>query len=216
MRCVAWLVICFGGLAIVAPVATGHGQTDPNLLLEIATVRPRVDGLVVRVLDRDRLDLHNGTGQTVVVFGVAGEPYVRVLANGPVEANLNSPTLYRNENQTPPPAVRATAPGAPPKWRFVAPTRRFFWHDRRALWLRRTRPPQVLDPRIPTRIFDWRIPIAVGGQRGQITGRLVWAPTVPDESSAPVALIVGGAAVLLLLVGGVLMVRRRYAARAFG
>ena len=92
-------------------------------------------------------------------------------------------------------------------------TGRFEWHDHRIHWMSKdTVPPQVNDEDKRTKVFDWRVPISVGGERAALTGALFWQPA--SASGVPVAAIV--ALVLLAIVTLVLFLvtRRRRAATA--
>ena len=61
---------------------------------------PPIDGLEVEVLNfDDSLRLRNETGETVVVEGYEGEPYVRISPDGTVEINQDSPTFYLNQDR---------------------------------------------------------------------------------------------------------------------
>ncbi len=51
-------------------------------------------------------------------------------------------------------------------------------------------------------IDNWEIPIAIGGQKGQVTGTLTWVPE--DNGGLPIGAIFGFAALLIVLsVAGV-------------
>jgi hypothetical protein len=71
----ATVAIAAAVLACVPSGVRAHGELNPNYLSKITGVTPSAAGLQIEVLDRnDRLDLHNRTGKTVVVFGYEGEP----------------------------------------------------------------------------------------------------------------------------------------------
>ncbi len=178
---------------------------------EITAVNPRVPGLTVEVLQfADRLHLVNHTGMTVTVYGYEGEPYARVLANGTAERNSRSPATYLNESfygdVNVPPAANAKAP---PRWQVIDRTGQIEWHDHRIHYTSPAIPPQVKDRSRRTLIFPWKVPISVGTTAGAIEGKLFW---VPENSSAPVGVIVAGVAIVLGGLGLILLVRRRRAA----
>jgi hypothetical protein len=71
------------------------------------------------------------------------------------------------------------------------------------------KPPQVKDEDQRTKIFDWDVPMTVGGQPAKAVGTLEW---VPASSSGTSPLLFVGLGVLALLIGGgtlALMRRRR-------
>jgi hypothetical protein len=179
-----------------------------NYRSNITTISPSVPGLSVQVLEfADRLLLMNHTGQTVTVYGYQGEAYVRVLANGTAEQNVRSPATYLNTNFYGDVTVPSSAnPSAPPQWEVVDRTGQFEWHDHRIHWMSPLLPPQVKDKSKQTLIFDWQVPIEVGTRKGAIDGQLFW---MPENSKAPVAVIVLGAAIVVAGLLFVLFVRRR-------
>ena len=184
--------------------------SSPDYRSTITSVSPAVAGLSLQVLQfSDRLQLRNRSGQTVTIEGYEGEPYARVQANGTVEVNKRSPAYFLNQsffgNVTVPPSASSKAP---PQWTLVDRTGQFEWHDHRIHWMSPVLPPQVKDKGKRTLIFDWRVPIAVGAQKGSVAGQLFWTP---QSSSAPVAAIVIGAAIVLLGLLLVLVTRRRRA-----
>jgi hypothetical protein len=184
--------------------------SNANYRSYITSVTPNVHGLSVQVLEfADRLVLINHTGETVTIYGYQNDPYARVLANGTAERNARSPATYLNESFYGNITVPAIAnPDAPPKWEVIDRTGQFEWHDHRIHWPSPLLPPQVKDKSKRTLIFDWTVPIAVGARKGAIAGQLFWTP---DESKAPVAVIVLGVVIVLAGLAFVVFVRRRRA-----
>ena len=176
----------------------------------ITSITPSVSGLSLQVLEfADRLLLTNHTGKTVTIYGYQGEPYARVLANGTAEQNVRSPATYLNTSFYGNVKVPSSAsPDASPQWVVVDRTGQFEWHDHRIHWMSPLLPPEVKNKSKLTLIFDWQVPIEVGTQKGMIDGQLYWTP---ENSKAPVAVIVLG--VLIAVAGAlfVLFVRRRRA-----
>lgn len=203
------LRICALALAAVllatAP-ATAH-KGNPNFLTRVDRITPADDGITVEVINRDdQLELHNTSGETIIIEGYEGEPYARLAADGTVSVNENSEAFYINDDRFGDVAVPDGVDGSgPPKWKDVGQAGRFAWHDHRMHYMARNRPPQVSDPDKRQVVLDWDVPITVDGETGQIAGTLFWTPD-PD---APVGFIVGGSEVVLIGSAVVLVLARR-------
>jgi MYXO-CTERM domain-containing protein len=191
-----------------APAALAH-QGNPNYRSVIDQVSPKVSGVRFEVLNLDdRLELQNTSGKTVVIQGYQGEPYARLLGDGTVQVNRRSPAFYLNDDRFGAVKVPSTAkPGAAPQWQVVDRAGRFQWHDHRIHWMSSVPPKQVTDKGKRTKVFDWSVPLRVGGTRGAVTGTLFWQPTA--GGGAPVGAYAGLAAIALLGLGAVALVRRR-------
>jgi hypothetical protein len=181
----------------------------------ITAITPSVPGLSIEVLEfADRLLLRNHTGKTVTIYGYEGEPYARVLANGTAEQNVRAPATYLNTNfyaqVTVPPIASSSAA---PRWEVVDRTGEFEWHDHRIHWMSPVPPASVKNKSKRTLIFDWKVPIEVGNTKGAIAGQLFWTP---ENSKAPVAVIILGIVIVLGGLAFVLFVRRRRARSATG
>lgn len=199
----------------IAPAAPAFAHKgNPNYESKVTSVTPAVKGVEVTVLNRDdRLEVRNTSGRTVLVRGYSDEPYARLLPSGDVQVNQRSPARYLNEERDAGVDVPAFANAkATPRWRSVAGTGRFEWHDHRAHWMGKQRPEQVTDPDKRTRLFPWKVAIDIGGRPGRIAGVLDWTPRA--GGGPPAGAIVAFA--LIALGGGtlVLVVRRRRATGA--
>src|SRR3954467_4050642 len=128
----------------IAPAAVAH-QGNPNYRSVIDRVSPKVSGLRLQVLNLDdRLELQNTTGKTVIVRGYQGDPYARLLADGTVQVNRNSPAFYLNNDRLGQAKVPSTAKAsATPQWQAVDRAGRFQWHDHRIHWMSTVPPKQV-------------------------------------------------------------------------
>jgi hypothetical protein len=123
----------------------------------------------------DRLQLINRSGKTVLVRGYNSEPYIRVLADGTVEVNKNSPAFYLNQDRFANVKVPKTASEkAPPAWSPVDKTGRYEWHDHRIHYMAKGVPSQVKDKKKKTKVFAWQVPIEVGGRPAKLRGDLYW------------------------------------------
>ena len=202
--------VALAALFAAAPPATAH-EGNPNYLSQVAAITPRTDGVTVEVLNRDdRLLLQNSSGEDVVIAGYEDEPYARVLADGSVEVNTDSEAYFVNEDRFANVDVPAGVDSkGQPRWKEIARTGRFEWHDHRAHWMAAGTPPQVDDESVRTKVFDWDVPIQVGGKAGAISGSLFWTP--PADGGAPLGLILGVAGVLIALCLVVIAVRARRA-----
>jgi hypothetical protein len=205
-------VAAAAALLLGAPVALAH-QGSPNFLSQINELTPAVDGITVTVLNRDdRLLLQNTSGQDVVIEGYANEPYARIDADGTVLVNTDSEAYYINEE-------RDGKVGVPdgvdskgePRWEEVSRSGRFEWHDHRMHWMSEADPEAVKDKDRRTEVFDWQVPMEVGGRPVAIAGTLYWTP-VGSASGIPLPAILIGAAVGIALCIAIVVVRRRRAA----
>ncbi len=206
------LLIALAALLIAAPAAFAH-KGNPNFLSEIEGVQPALDGIQLEMLNRDdRIELVNNSGEDVVIMGYDGEPYARIKADGSVEVNTNSKAYYLNEDRFAAVEVPKTLPSEP-KWKALSKSSRFEWHDHRAHYMGKGRPPQVKDPGKRQKVFDWEVPVQAGNRTAAITGTLFWTP---QASGAPTGAIVVGGVLVLLMLAGVVLVRRRRAAGGDG
>ncbi len=205
MRTLACTVAA-AALLLGAPVALAH-QGNPNYRSEVRHVTPATKGVDVSVLNfDDRLLLHNTSGEDVTVMDYQGKPYAHLLADGTVEVNTSSEAYYLNEDRLGETAVPKNLPAAP-VWKQVSKSGRFEWHDHRAHWMGKGDPPQLKDKDVRTKLYDWEVPVQIGGQQGTIAGTLTWVPL--DQGSLPIGAIVGFAALVIVLSLAVFFVRRR-------
>jgi hypothetical protein len=172
------------GVFAVALAAVPNAFADagsPNYSSKLTSVAPKVKGLTVRVVDGDdAIELRNATGLNVVVPGYENEPYLRFLVNGRVEVNVNSPAKYLNEERYGGVTVPKTANAkATPRWELIAQGGSYTWHEHRVHWMSTNRPPKVeaSDGSKLEKVFDWVVPMSVGGKRVKASGTLWWVPT---------------------------------------
>ena len=208
----AALAACLAACALAAtatPAAAHNG--NPNMLSQVRSVTPTTQGVKVTVLNRDdRLLLQNTSGKDVVVEGYSKEPYVRIDGDGAVRVNINSEAYYLNQDREGKVQVPAGIDSkTPPRWKEVSKTGRYEWHDHRMHWMGTGRPPQVKDESERTKIFDYEIPVAIGGSTGAIAGTLLWTP--PPGGGLPLGAIFAFAALVIALCVVVIIVRRRRA-----
>jgi hypothetical protein len=196
-------------LALLAAAPAPAHQGNPSYRSVIHGVTPALPGVKLQVLNfDDRLQLDNRTGKTIVVQGYQREPYARLLADGTVEVNHNSPAFYLNDDRFAQEKVPATAkPSATPNWQVVDRTGTFQWHDHRIHWMSSVPPKQVTDKSKRTKVFDWKVPLQVGQQRAAVTGSLFWQPK--PGGGIPTGALAALVALALVGMGAVLVVRRR-------
>jgi hypothetical protein len=202
------LAVAMATALLATAVALAH-EGNPNYRSQIRAISPQIEGLSVRILDfDDRMQIVNRTGETVVIQGYRGEPYVRVQADGTVELNRNSPAMFLNEDRFGKAEVPSGATeGATPNWEVRDRTGSYEWHDHRIHWMSEGRPPQVTNPDARTKVFDWKIPVEVGSQTATISGDLFWVPV--SGGGVPIAAIIGLVALALAIGAGAFLVLRR-------
>ncbi|MGK2931540.1 MAG: hypothetical protein ACSLFD_01980 [Solirubrobacterales bacterium] len=203
-----------GTLAVLAllaavPQAAAH-EGNPNFRSEITSITPAAaaDGLEVQVQNfDDNVQIVNRTGKEVEIEGYDGEPYVRMSHDGTVEVNLNSPAYYLNEDRFADVSVPERADAkARPEWEVVDDTGVFSWHDHRSHYMGLNTPPQVEDESTETKVFDYTIPVSVGGKPVEINGTLTWVGDQSGISILPFILLA-----VLIVSGAILIpvIRRR-------
>jgi hypothetical protein len=209
-----WAFLCAGAMLLAAsPVAAGGANQGypQNYKTEVRALKPPVPGLKLEPAGGDRfLVLRNGTGKTVVVTGYDGDPYLRFRPDRIVEVNVNSPSKYVNEDRfgTLEPPASAT-PNATPKWKVVARNGSYKWFDHRTHWMEKTIPQQVKDKSKKTKIFDWDVPLELGGRPVHVAGTLLWVPDAASSGVSAGLIVAIAAAALVALAGIVLLLRRR-------
>jgi hypothetical protein len=193
---------------LAAPPASAH-QGNPNYRSVIDGVIPNTPGVKLQVLNfDDRLELDNRTGKTITIDGYQREPYARLLKDGTVEVNRNSPAYYLNADRTSTGKVPPNAkPGATPDWKLVDRTGSFQWHDHRIHWMSSVPPKQVTDKSKRTKVFDWKVPMQVGAQKTSVTGTLFWQPK--PGGGIPTGALIALVVLAVAGIGAVFVVRRR-------
>jgi hypothetical protein len=197
-------------LALAPAQAVAHGG-NPNFRSEINSIqRPLPSGVSIDVLDYDSyLQLKDLQGHEVVIDGYSDEPYARIEKDGTVQVNENSPATFLNDSRFPTdvPVPKSVNPEDPPEWKTVDDSGTFIWHDHRMHWMVADQlPPQVKDKGQKTKIFNYEIPMTVGGTKTTLHGTLWW---VGSTSTSKLPFVI--AAIVILLGGGalVLWLRRR-------
>jgi hypothetical protein len=190
--------------AVVVAVATcaatnayAH-QGNPNFRSVFRGLKPPLAGVKVEVIGYDSLyQLRSTAQQTVTIYGYNREPYSRILPDGTVQQNLNSPAVYLNESLFATADVPAHAhAGAPAVWKTIDKTGTIQWHDHRMHYAATGTPPQVKDKHKKTKIFDYSIPVSEGSTHSAIHGTLYWVGSAGGGFPAA-----AGVLFALLLIG---------------
>lgn len=194
---------------VAVPASSSAHQGNPDYRSEITSIQPGAlaDGLTVEIINfDDHVRLVNQTGKEVIINGYDGDPYARIESGGAVYVNLNSPAYYLNEDRFAAVEVPDRAdPKAKPDWKQVADNGTFEWHDHRSHFMGTGTPSQVSDESKETKVFDYTIPIEVGGEPAKVNGTLTWVGT---GSKAPVIpFVILGLAIIAAIVFW--LIRRR-------
>jgi hypothetical protein len=199
------LIAVLAALGVLPASAAAHGAS-PDTASQLRGLDPAVPGLTVS-WSALQLELVNRTGKTVVVDGYQGEPYAQLLPDGTVRVNQRSPATYLNRDaQGTAPVPASARADAPPRWAVVGRDGRFRWHDHRAHYMGTGTPSQVRDATRTTRLFDYAVPITVGGRPVRIEGTVTWVGRGGGGLPPAAPLMLG----LTLAVGaGVVLASRR-------
>jgi hypothetical protein len=207
-----FLVLC--ALVLVGAQGAVAAEKAP-LVSEVRGLTPPIQGLEVSVVDGDyQLSLENKSGKTVIVEGYDGESYLRFLPDGTVQENKNSAAKYVNADRFGQTAIPDNiTPESPVKWQPVASDGSYKWIDHRIHLTERGTPPQVKDPAKRTKIFDWRVPLEVNGERVRALGTLTWAPGSDSSGGSSAPLIAGLVAAGVAVLAAALLLLRRWRGR---
>ena len=169
-RFVMLTVLCL--LAFPAAAQAHSGSSVIAVDYEARPTRSEVTpGVRARVIDGNRkLELAVLAPHSVVVIGYGGEPFLRFDRVG-VSVNERSLTAVTNK-LTLSGATPELENGARPRWRLIAYTHRFAWHDHRL----------ALAPALRAgtgRVADWSVPLVVDGKALRVEGG-IWHKRGPS------------------------------------
>jgi hypothetical protein len=187
------LLLTVTALVLSASPAAADPAVPTNYRAEITAIDPRPAGVEVRAEGGDAfLVVEAEPGVEVLILGYGPpeeEPYVRIGADGTIEANVNSPAFYLNDERYGDTDVPDEAsPTAEPVWEPVGTGHRYAWHDHRIHWMSPEPPPPVQRaPGEEQTILSWSVPIVVNGETVQIIGETTWYP-----STSPLAPLAAG------------------------
>lgn len=154
----------------------------------IISVAPATDVVDIEVLNGgEAMLLTVQPGHSALIVGYRNEPYLRITADGEVQANLKSPTWWANKTGTGTgPIPDSAGPAAEPEWSTIGTNGSAAWHDHRIHAM-----PGVTDG------TDWTVLVSVDDMPLVVRGRLTKLP-----SHAPIVellLAILAAAVVVLL-----------------
>ena len=172
---------------------------------------PALPGLLATVpAGGTHLQISNRTGKPVVVEGYDGEQFARILPDGTVQLNMNSPAVYLNRDSMGNAPVPTNAkPTASPSWSTQDRTGTYQWHDHRIHWMGMGVPEKVRDESLRTLVSTWTVPLNVGGTPVVVRGSLWWIGQDDGVPPAAIAAFVVLAVVLVGLIAAVAVRRRK-------
>lgn len=188
------------------PVFAHSGAADAsNYVSEITD--PGHPGLQWKMYGGDALiELTNGTGETLIVEGYEGEPYLQFVPGDGVYQNIHSPAVYYNTDRYANAELPAVADHtAAPEWEKVAGGDRYAWHDHRAHWMSPVPPSGIFsDPDTAQKVFDWSFIVRGTLDDSEhlfiVRGTLRWVPAVAWWPPVlALAVVFGGIALLAAL-----------------
>ena len=182
------------GVADASPAAAdGAGPTRFESVID--DVRPDLDEVEVSIVGGDAfIQVEADEGTEVAIDGYDGEPYLRIEADGTVQQNVRSPSVYLNltrggsEGRFP----DGVSSGAEPEWETIGRGGIVSWHDHRIHWMPEQDPTVGADGLVQA----WALPLDVDGTRVEVTGRLLLRESV-FPWAAIVAVVAAGAAFVL-------------------
>jgi hypothetical protein len=203
-RRVRLISVLAGLLVIVGAVpAFADPATPTNYRSEVDAVTPS-GSFAAEIIGGDAfVRVVVGPGTDLVVLGYEGEPYIWFAPDGVVSVNRRSPAAYLNDDRYAQVTLpEEAAPSAEPRWERAASGGVYSWHDHRTHWMSRTPPAVVTETGRGegVDIFEWSLPVLVGGSPGAIDGTLAWVPSTTPALWVLIA--IGFAAVAFVALRG--------------
>lgn len=190
-----WAVAVGLVVALTPSVAHADAAGPTDYRTTIVSVAPQVEGLEVSIEGGDSFVRLTAPGDTeVIVYGYAGEPYLRFAPDGTIATNRLSAATYENENRF---GVSEVPPfvdfRADPEWETIGSGRSWSWHDHRSHWMAPD-PPIGFEPGMS--LPAQTIPITVDGRPVGITVETTLV-AAPSWWPTTIGIIVGLQLVLL-------------------
>ena len=163
-----WALVVGVIVAMTPNVAHADAAGPTDYRTAIIAVAPQIDGLEVSIEGGDSfVRLTAPDDAELIVYGYAGEPYLRFAPDGTIATNRLSAATYENENRFGVGHVPAFVDHqAAPEWQTVGSGRTWAWHDHRSHWMA-PEPPIGLEPGMSLPVQT--IPITVDGAPVGIT-----------------------------------------------
>ena len=154
----------------------------------IVSIAPSTDAVAIDVLNGgEAIQLTPQPGHTALILGYRNEPYLRITADGDVQANLKSPTWWSNKSGTGSGAIPDSAdPTAEPEWETIDGSGSVAWHDHRLHAM-----PGV------TSGADWTVLVSVDDKPIVIRGQLTKLPAHGPLLELVLAIVAAGVIVIL-------------------
>jgi predicted lipoprotein with Yx(FWY)xxD motif len=148
-----------------------------NYRSTLVSLTPHLPGVSAEVVDDGlHVIVSNDTSTPLVIFGYAGEPYLRVDSAGSWD-NARSPAVYLNKGFVPGAVPAVADAAAHPRWQRISSGDSVIWHDHRLHWMGTSPPAQVqADPHQVNLISDWQISGWYGRRPVTLDGTLSWVP----------------------------------------
>jgi len=218
-----WMLASAAGLLLslvtALPAAAAGSTTLPDANYyhsKITSITPAVPGLSIS-LQRSgaSIQVTNRTGGTVMIYGYAGEEYLRMTSSG-VDENVNSLSTSLNGSLIiqglPQQLIQGSSAPKPVLWKHVSNSDTVSWHDHRMHWMAQQRPPVVAaDPRHAHKVFDWSMYLGVDDRPVTVRGTLTWvgAPVLTGRTVALVVAIGTASIAVAALIGMPIVAARR-------
>lgn len=163
-----WAIAVGLVVALTPSVAHADAAGPTDYRTTIVGIAPQVDGLEVSIEGGDSfVRLTAPSDAEVIVYGYAGEPYLRFAPDGTIATNRLSAATYENEDRFGVSEVPAFVDyQADPDWEQIGTGRTWAWHDHRSHWMA-PEPPIGFEPGMS--LPAQTIPITVDGQPVGIT-----------------------------------------------